>query len=649
MALFTPHTVGSMAAAPTTFSAGGLSRMPYLPGLDGLRAIAVVAVMLYHANHGWLEGGFLGVEVFFVISGYLITLLLIGEHERTGAVDLRQFWFRRFRRLLPALFVMMALVAVYITVAFPETREATRGDFVGGASYFSNWYQIWVGQSYTASEAFVPLRHLWSLAVEEQFYVVWPLVMLAFLRRSRGRLPAVGLQLIGASVLIAVVVAILYTPGVVGSCAIEYKAGTWNIFGRCISANDTLYLSSFSRAGGLMLGAGFAMLWRPMAIMRGPLRDKGKRLDVLAAAALLVLVGFFATMYLEKGREYNPWLFRGGMFLTGVLTLVLIAAASHQGAATGRLLGNKLFVWIGTRSYGLYLYHWPVYQIIRKQANIEMTIAEMVLAMLITVPITEASYRFIESPIRKHGFAATMRKLQRPTMNVVAAGAVGFTLILSAYSLMKADPQCVGDIACSLAASADDDTTTTVAVPETTVPGTSTPGDTVATTTTVPKVPQAYIAIGESVMVGAEPLLEGAGVFVQAREGRGPEGVKNAVIQLRDAGDLGDGSTVVIQVGTNAPLRQAELDAIMVEMPVGVTGVVFMTLQAPDISYIAGNNDLLKGMATLYPSVRIIDWDVQSEQVELCSDGIHISCNGSAPAKFYANLLLAEFGLPALT
>jgi hypothetical protein len=312
------------------------------------------------------------------------------------------------------------------------------------------------------------------------------------------------------------------------------------------------------------------------------------------------------------------------------------------------LLGNKAFVWVGTRSYGLYLYHWPVYQIIRKQAGLSLTIAELVLAMLITVPLTEASYRFVEAPIRKHGFAATMGKLKRPSMNMVAAGAVGLTLTLSAYSLMKADPQCVGEQSCANAASAADDTTTTAAVPDTTAVGGSTV-DTVATTTTVPKVPQAYVAIGESVMVGAEPLLEGAGVFVQAREGRGPEGVKNAVIQLRDAGDLGQGSTIVIQVGTNAPLRQAELDDIMTEMPAGVTGVVFMTLQAPDIAYIADNNALLQGMATLYPNVRIIDWDTASEQVELCSDGIHISCNGSAPAKFYANLILGEFGLPALT
>ena len=643
-----------LSSRPPGTQPGALSRVPYLPGLDGLRAIAVVAVMLYHANHDWVPGGFLGVEVFFVISGYLITLLLIGEQERTGKVDLRQFWFRRFRRLLPALFVMMAFVAVYITVAYTKTREATRGDFLGGASYLSNWYQIWVGQSYTGGEAFVPLRHLWSLAVEEQFYVVWPLVMVAILGRTKARrLPAVGLKLIIASVFVALLVAWLFEPGAVGACAFESKAGTWNVFGHCFSANDTLYLSSITRSGGLMLGAGFAMLWRPMAIMRGPLRDKGKRLDVLAVGALVVLLAFFATMYLydEQAQEYNAWLFRGGFLFTGVLTLVLIAAASHQGAAAGRMLGNPLFLWIGTRSYGLYLYHWPVYQMIRKQSNIELSVVEVVLAMLITVPITEASYRFIETPIRKNGFGATLAGLKRAPMHMVAGGAVALMLALSAFSFVGADHQCVGDIACSLeAADGTDDTTPVTLPPDTTLPGSTQPGETTLTTTTVPKEPAKYVAIGESVMAGAKPLLEGAGVLVQTREGRGPEGVKNAVIQLRDNGDIGLGTTIVIQVGTNADLSQSDLDKIMAEVPTGVQGVVFMTVHAP-LDYISGNNELIRGMPAKYPNlVTIIDWDTESANVQLCTadGGVHISCDVGA-AKYYANLLLAVYGLPAVT
>ncbi len=647
-----------MSARPTvprTASAeAGLSRVPYLPGLDGLRAIAVIGVMIYHAHHDWMPGGFLGVEVFFVISGYLITLLLMGERERNGHVDLRQFWARRFRRLLPALYVMMALVAVYVTAFYPVAREQTRGDFLGGIFYVSNWYEIFVGQGYGASEAFVPLRHLWSLAVEEQFYLVWPLVMVAILRRSRSRLPAVGLKLIGVSVFIAIVVAWLYVPGVVAtSCGSEFTRGTWTVFGRCVAVNDMLYLGSFSRAGGLMLGAGFAMLWRPVAIMRGPLRDKGRRLDLLAALALAVLVYFMLTMYLQERGVYNPWLYRGGFLLTGLATLLLIAATTHQGAAAGKVLGNKALVWVGTRSYGLYLYHWPVFQMIRKQANIQLSIPQIILGMLITVPITEASYRFIETPIRKNGLRATLARLRGEARNLMAGAAVVLLVGLAAFSLLGADPHCVGEVNCSLEAAAQSSDTTLPAETQPTEPGATVPGDTtiattIATTTTVPKVPQKYVAIGESVMAGASSQLQSAGVLVQVKEGRGPEGVKNAIILLRDGGDIGAGTSIVIQVGTNAPLNQTELDAIMTEVPTDVAGVAFMTIHA-NIGYVPTNNELIRAMPSKYPNVSVIDWDVKSADVQLCADGIHISCNGSAPATFYTNLILAEFGLPAIT
>ncbi len=640
-----------MSARPTVprpaTAEAGLSRVPYLPGLDGLRAIAVIGVMIYHAHHDWMPGGFLGVEVFFVISGYLITLLLMGERERNGHVDLRQFWARRFRRLLPALYVMMALVAVYIAAFYSVAREQTRGDFTAGIFYISNWYEIFVGQGYGASEAFVPLRHLWSLAVEEQFYLVWPLVMVAILR-SRGRLPAMGLKLIGVSMLISIMVAWFYVPGVVAtSCGTEFTRGTWTVFGRCVAVNDMLYLGSFSRAGGLMLGAGFAMLWRPVAIMRGPLRDKGRRLDVLAALGFAVIVYFMLTMYLQERGVYNPWLYRGGFFLTGVATLLLIAATTHQGAATGKLLGNKALVWVGTRSYGLYLYHWPVFQMIRKQANIQLSVPQIILGMLITVPITEASYRFIETPIRRNGLRATLASMRGEARHLMAGVAVALLVGLAAFSLLHADPHCVGEVNCSLAAAAQEPDTTLPAETMATDLGTTVPGETSTTTTTIPKVPQKYVAIGESVMAGASAQLQSAGVLVQVKEGRGPEGVKNAVILLRDAGDIGAGTRTVIQVGTNAPLNQSELDAIMAEVPTDAAGVVFMTIHA-DIEYVPVNNELILAMPSKYPNVSVIDWDVKSAETQLCADGIHISCNGSAPATFYTNLILEAFGLPLI-
>jgi peptidoglycan/LPS O-acetylase OafA/YrhL len=207
-----------------------ISRVPYLPGLDGLRAIAVVAVMVWHADHNWLQGGFLGVEVFFVISGYLITLLLISEKERTGRVRIGQFWLRRARRLLPALFTMMSALAIYMALFRPRPMGNTRGDLLGGTFYVSNWFQIWVGQAYAAAEDFAPLKHLWSLAVEEQFYLVWPLVMMVLLKRRGDRLPRLATWLLGVSLFIALVTALLFVGG-------ESVRGT-----SCTSADSNGYL-----------------------------------------------------------------------------------------------------------------------------------------------------------------------------------------------------------------------------------------------------------------------------------------------------------------------------------------------------------------------------------------------------------------------
>jgi peptidoglycan/LPS O-acetylase OafA/YrhL len=165
-----------------------------MPGLDGLRALAVIAVIVYHADSRWLSGGFLGVEVFFVISGYLITLLLLAERERTGAVSLVDFWKRRARRLLPALWTLLVGIVVYAAFFDDEKLGNLRGDVIAGFLYVANWFQVWTGSSYTDDFAFAPLRHLWSLAVEEQFYIVWPLVMWVLLRKIRTNwLPLLGL------------------------------------------------------------------------------------------------------------------------------------------------------------------------------------------------------------------------------------------------------------------------------------------------------------------------------------------------------------------------------------------------------------------------------------------------------------------------
>lgn len=665
--------------SPPRTPKGQISRVPHLPGLDGLRAVAVVAVMVYHANNSWLHGGFLGVEVFFVISGYLITLLLIGEHERNGTVDLRQFWIRRFRRLLPALYAMLALLIVYLAIFMREARGRTRGDIIAGVTYVSNWYQIWVGQGYTASEAFVPLRHLWSLAVEEQFYVIWPLIMIAILRRGRASLPRIGLWLFGIAVAIALFTAVMFRPGdIASSCSPEDSYGYWTIAGRCISINDTLYLSSITRASGLMLGAAFAMVWRPVAIMRGPLRNKGRQLDVLALVGFVALAAMMWTIHLADpsltsltGSRFDPWLFRGGLFLAGIATLLVVAAVTHQRAFAGIVLGNPLFSWIGTRSYGLYLYHWPIYQIIRKEAGISLSFWQFLLAMLITVPLTEASYRLIEMPVRKGALGRWLRgERRRPSPQVVARRrrlavlGLGATVVLgwAGVSVALAPNRCVGTVECSLAEAdalvTDVDVTTSTSAPAVvdpaaTVPGqTAVPGETTAPTappttpaptTTVPVAERAPVSVGESVMKGATPQLQAGGFTVVAEESKQGNWIAQVVATLRANGQIGE--TVVIQTGTNGEVTDAEYDEIMSYLPAtDVKQVVFLTVHA-NKPWIAPNNSRIWSLPGRYPNVTILDWDglVTSGQVPgMAGDGIHL---GQASAKqFYANYIFGSVG-----
>lgn len=478
------------------FQRAHISRVPYLPGLDGMRAIAVVAVMIYHANSSWLPGGFLGVEMFFVISGYLITLLLIAERERTYRISLVDFWLRRARRLLPAIFLLMGLLTVWTALFERDALGQLRGDVFAGFFYVSNWYQVWVGLGYTAAGDFAPLRHLWSLAVEEQFYLVWPLVMVGFLGRTGTRRVAnFSRWLFVGAIGITILVGLAYHPGAVGEPEVTPEA-YWNIAGRPISKLDTLYLSTVARAGGLLLGAGFAMVWRPFAIVRGPLRDRGRAFDVVAVLAFIGFGWMSWNIHLIDPSGADGRLFRGGLFVTGVLTLLLIAAVTHQGSAANRVLGGKVLRWIGTRSYGLYLFHWPIYQIIRNVAGNSLRLHEFLLAMIPTVIITELSYRFVETPVRLGGVAALTqrvrnREVRRPIGLLI--GAAALTAVMATFAgvaLVTADlkqnaiAESLDDgenFIVSLSAAVDD----VIAVPVTIRPITVAPDTVVAIPTTV--------------------------------------------------------------------------------------------------------------------------------------------------------------------
>ncbi len=652
--------------------AGNLSAVPYLPGLDGLRAVAVVAVMVYHANPAWLHGGFLGVEVFFVISGYLITLLLMAEREQTGAIDLVGFWGRRARRLLPALYLMMFLVLSYSALFKASVLGKLRGDLIASLAYVMNWYQVWVGQGYTASNDFVPLRHLWSLAVEEQFYLVWPLVMMLLLRRGgTRRLAMTARWLVIAALAITVAVAVLHHGGTIGECSVTPDA-YWSLGGRCIAKADALYLSTITRASGLLLGAAFAMVWRPRAIMRSALRERSGLLDVVALAGLAILAAMCWFVHVVTPAGADPWLFRGGFLVTDVATLALIAAVTHRRTLTGRVLGARPLVWAGTRSYGLYLYHWPIYQIIRKVAGNSLTLTQFAIAMVTTAALTEASYRFVETPIRRRQFGAAWESLGRrrnPFPRQVVGITVVASLLLLSFGVIRlglAHVQAneveqsiaegeksaltVDDILGTNRAEAappatDAPTPATTVAPLDGVAGgttlpieTTTTTSTTTTTTTLPSGPINYLAIGDSVMLGAAGVLTERGYTVLAEKNRQMEQIVPVVAELASRGVFDDPKEVVIiHLGTNGPIEAATLDDLLAPLS-SVPNVLLLTVRA-DRAWTANNNAIIRGRDKPNDNIKLIDWEVESQRCTgncFAADGIHLSADGQV---FYANLI----------
>ena len=421
----------------------------YLPGLDGLRAIAVLAVVVYHANKNWLHGGFLGVEVFFVISGYLITLLLLTESEQYGRINFRAFWMRRARRLLPAMWTLLLGVTIYCSLFEREELGKLRGDVIAALIYVFNWFKIWAGDSYFDASALDPLRHLWSLAVEEQFYLIWPVLIAVVLKRY-GRRPAkLGVIFLGISVAIAMYVATTYAAGVRGT-PIETPEQYISLFGHAVSRLDFLFLGTIGRSGGLFLGAALAFWFRP-DMFTGSNNSSDRH--VVSAFAIAGTAGLTYMMWTfrdvvfiaETGgiRGYDP-LFQGGFLLVGVATCAVITAAVHPHSFIGNtVLGNPVFTYIGRRSYGLYLFHWPVFQLYRKVASNNLTFIQFVLLFAVVLVLTELSYRFIEMPVREGRLGEAWHKLRFPRTDadtdrrnkVFALGAVA--AVLPVFSIVS--------------------------------------------------------------------------------------------------------------------------------------------------------------------------------------------------------------------
>lgn len=618
--------------------------VPYVPGLDGLRALAVLAVIVYHANREWLGGGFLGVEVFFVISGYLITLLLIAERERVGTVSLGNFWLRRARRLLPALFTLLIGTITYCALFDSDRLGKLRGDVVAGVLYASNWFQVWTGSSYTTASEFAPLRHLWSLAVEEQFYIIWPVVMYVLLRRLGSKtLPVIGLFFTALAAAVAVYTAMVFRAGPIDTQA-KTPDQYMEIFGQTVLRTDFLYLGTLTRATGLLLGAALATLWRPWAIRRGRAGSNANGLDVMGVLALASLAWmcwkFREVVLVENvGTEAYALLYRGGLVLVGIATVVAIATVTHPRSRLGKyVVGTPILVWIGKRSYGLYLYHWVIFQAYRKSAGVALNAQEFIALMAITLVITEASYQFIETPIRTGrareawvAWRSRGRGFRGPLPIIGATLAV--VPLFSVVSMVGA--KVIED---DVTSNLDDNEGAVVTIPSSTLPSATT-GAPVATTT-VPAKKIDVLAVGDSVMLGSARKLTARGLLVNAEKNRQVLEALQVFNYYRSINELGE--NVVIHLGTNGTTKEATFDRILRPLS-DVDRVLVLTVRVPGREYQNINNKIINALPLKYPNVTILDWLEYSKPHKdwFASDGIHPNSLGQDQ---YVDFILKGLG-----
>ena len=619
--------------------------VPYVPALDGLRALAVIAVIVYHANHQWLGGGFLGVEVFFVISGYLITLLLIAERERSGTVSLGNFWMRRARRLLPALFTLLLGTTVYCALFDRDRLGMLRGDVVGGFLYVSNWFQIWSGSSYTSAFAFAPLRHLWSLAVEEQYYIVWPLIMFVLLRRIRPKtLPILGLVFTALAVAVAVATAMIYRTGPIDTFA-NTPEQYMSIFGHRVVRIDFLYLGTITRASGLLLGAALATMWRPWALRRGRAGSNANGLDMAGVLALIAL-GFMCWKFREVvevadvGMTGYDLLYLGGFIAVGIATVIAIATVTHPRSRLGKyVIGTPLLVWFGKRSYGLYLYHWTVFQAYRKAAGNSLDVREFVALMAITVVITEASYQLIETPIRTGKALATYRswRARGGTIGGPMGIVLGTLAVIPVFSVVSMAGARVmpDDITAGLnenEGAVTRITTTTIGAGTTTVP--------LDSTTTLPRGKMDAFAVGDSVMLGSAKKLKSYGITVDASKNRQVIDAVQIFNYYKSVNELGD--VVVIHLGTNGITKAATFERILKPLA-NVKRVVILTMRVPGRASEQLNNAVINNLPATHSNVTILDWYTLSKPHPewFNSDGIHPNAVGQDN---YVALILQAIG-----
>ncbi len=583
------------------------SRLPYLPGIDALRAIAVLAVFLYHAGVDWMPGGFLGVDVFFAISGYLITSLLLSERRSTGKVRLRQFWLRRARRLLPAVGVLIAVTMIVAAIVEPDRLTELRGDAISSLAYVANWHFIFEHQSYFDQFQRPSLfRHLWSLSVEEQFYLFWPFAF------------AAGMSLLGRKRLALGVLA-----GAAASLAL-----TWILFDP--SDASRVYYGTDTHAAGLLIGVALALVWAPWQLRRAkPGRWCGPVLDAVGVIA----VGYLALSFLRV-HDYDLALFHGGYLWLALASATVIAVIAHPTARLGGLLARPALVWLGLRSYSFYLWHWPVLALTRPGLDVSLPRGVLIpLQLLVVLALADLSYRFVELPFRgKRKLPAMPENWLRLGRPALAFAVVAIVVLIGWGGIFSTGSSHLQGVA---AASTAEFAKVTVqpAPPRRAVADRGQPRAPGEHRGKPPRI----VAFGDSVMIGAKEKLAarfGRRFSMNAKVGRQADEFVDLAQRLKRRG--GHIDALIVQMGNNGPLYGDEMQAL--RKATSDVGELFLVDDHAPVSWQDEANHALEEADATWPHTTLIDWaPVAAAHENLLWDGIHLTPGG---AGVYARLIV---------
>ncbi|MCW9133650.1 acetyltransferase [Bacillus paramycoides] len=591
----------------------------YMVGLDSLRGLAILGVILYHINFNWMPGGFLGVTVFFVLSGYLITDILAMEWKRNKRIDLKKFWLSRARRLLPGMVVMLVITLAWITIFHSSLLEKMCGDSLAALFYVSNWWYIYHKLSYFDNfNQLSPLNHFWSLAVEEQFYVVWPFIISLGFYYIKKQSRMILLICLGAAAS-ALAMAILYEPG---------------------ADPSRIYYGTDTRAFSLLIGAALALLWPSNRLANKIIPKARLILDVVGGTALIIILVMF-----WKTNQYDPFLYNGGMVLLSIATALLVANLAHPASRIAQFLRFRPLRWIGVRSYGIYLWHYPILTLTTPKVNAgDFSLIRAILQFLLILMIAQISWKYIEKPIRQ----GALRNIQFKNLRLknVALG-VKLALIcavfvssiavfgLSNASKAKENPQLD-----KVEAEQTQPAKHPVAVWDNPAQEAEAPQnqeESKEVNSEQPKNPLTVTAIGDSVMVDITPYLKNAfpDIRIDAQIGRQLSKAIPVVEQLKNDGNLGN--HVIIGLGTNGAFTTEQLVSL-INLIGNERKIIFINTRVPR-PWESIVNEKLKVTTSKYPNVTLVDWHAASagKRDYFAPDGVHLTKVG---AEAYAALVV---------